>query len=201
MSAPSTLCTPPPGHWPSAATRCSRSRSRRCAGSASAPGGSARSPPPPSSCSTTSTAAPHDQQVVRDRYWEWFNGSRRSARYGQVAAFVCPSPDHHWSRDELEAVPGGDPPSNLPDWNGQTLCRRPAVDDDGVDGVLPQRGLPPTGIPQKIGLQAAAHTGGGVHGVLAVAVLHTAAERHLRQIALAQPLVLQRLGARRTSEM
>src|SRR3954467_14313096 len=63
MSAPSTPCTPPPGHWPSAATRCSRSRSRRCAGSVSAPGGSARSPPPPSSCSTTSTAAPHDQQA------------------------------------------------------------------------------------------------------------------------------------------
>src|SRR3954468_23017521 len=63
MSAPSTPCTPPPGHWPNAATRCSRSRSRRCAGSVSAPGGSARSPPPPSSCSTTSTAAPHDQQA------------------------------------------------------------------------------------------------------------------------------------------
>src|SRR3954451_17312475 len=63
MSAPSTPCTPPPGHWPSAATRCSRSHSRRCAGSVSAPGGSARSPPPPSSCSTTSTAAPHDQQA------------------------------------------------------------------------------------------------------------------------------------------
>src|SRR4051794_31183494 len=63
MSAPSTPCTPPPGHWPSAATRCSRSRSRRCAGSVSAPGGSARSSPPPSSCSTTSTAAPHDQQA------------------------------------------------------------------------------------------------------------------------------------------
>src|SRR4051812_14704558 len=63
MSAPSTPCTPPPGHWPNAATRCSRPRSRRCAGSVSAPGGSARSPPPPSSCSTTSTAAPHDQQA------------------------------------------------------------------------------------------------------------------------------------------
>src|SRR4051795_2856416 len=63
MSAPSTPCTPPPGHWPNAATRCSRPPSRRCAGSASAPGGSARSPPPPSSCSTTSTAAPHDQQA------------------------------------------------------------------------------------------------------------------------------------------
>src|SRR3954468_11778026 len=36
MSAPSTPCTPPPGHWPSAATRCSRSRSRRRAGSVSA---------------------------------------------------------------------------------------------------------------------------------------------------------------------
>src|SRR3954465_15011350 len=63
MSAPSTPCTPPPGHWPSAATRCSRSRSRPCVGSVSAPGGSARSSPPPSSCSTTSTAAPHDQQA------------------------------------------------------------------------------------------------------------------------------------------
>src|SRR4051794_27318430 len=53
----------PPGRWPSAATRCSKSPSRRCAGSASAPGGSARSPPPRSSCSTASTAAPHDQQA------------------------------------------------------------------------------------------------------------------------------------------
>src|SRR3954470_16237477 len=112
------------------------------------------------------------------------NGSRRSARYGQVAALVCPSPDHHCSRDELEAVPGGDPPSNLPDWNGQTLCRRPAVDDDGVDGVLPQRGLPPACVAEQIGLQAAAHARRGAEGVLTVAVFDTAAERHLRQIAL-----------------
>lgn len=51
--------------WLSAATRCSRRRSPRCAGSACAPGGSARSPPPPSSFSTTSTTAPHDQQAGR----------------------------------------------------------------------------------------------------------------------------------------
>src|SRR4051812_2094973 len=62
MSAASTPCTRPPGRWPSAATPCSRPPSRRCAGSACAPGGSARSPPPRSSCSTTSTAARHDQQ-------------------------------------------------------------------------------------------------------------------------------------------
>src|SRR4051794_11368618 len=62
MSVASTPCTRPPGRWPSAATPCSRPPSRRCAGSACAPGGSARSPPPRSSCSTTSTAARHDQQ-------------------------------------------------------------------------------------------------------------------------------------------
>src|SRR4051794_7033100 len=55
----------PPERWPNAATRCSRPPSRRCVGSACAPGGSARSLPPPSSCSTSSMAAPHDQQAVR----------------------------------------------------------------------------------------------------------------------------------------
>src|SRR4051794_3710765 len=55
----------PPERWPNAATRCSRPPSRRCVGSACAPGGSARSLPPPSSCSTSSMATPHDQQVVR----------------------------------------------------------------------------------------------------------------------------------------
>jgi hypothetical protein len=53
----------------------------------------------------------------------------------------------------------------------------------------------------RSGLQAAAHAGGGVQGVLAVAVLDAAAERHLRQVALAQPLVHQRLGAGRTREI
>src|SRR5919205_728344 len=64
-SAPSTCCTRPPGPRPNAATPCSRRPSRRCAGSASAPGGSGRSPPPPSSCSTKNTAAPHDQRASR----------------------------------------------------------------------------------------------------------------------------------------
>jgi hypothetical protein len=49
---------------PNAATPCSRPPSRRCAGSASAPGASAPSPPPPSSCSTTCTTARHDQHAV-----------------------------------------------------------------------------------------------------------------------------------------
>jgi hypothetical protein len=92
-------------------------------------------------------------------------------------------------------VPSGDPPNGPPHRQSQVLGRRPAVDDDGEDRVLPQRGLSPAGIAQRIGLQAAAHAGGGVQGVLAVAVLHPAAERHLRQQALAQPLLLQRLGA------
>src|SRR4051812_48984705 len=65
MNARSTRCTPPPGRWPSGAIRCSRPPSRRCVGSACAPGESARSPPPPSCCCTTSTAAPHDQQTGR----------------------------------------------------------------------------------------------------------------------------------------
>src|SRR3954470_253756 len=63
MSAVSTRCTRPSVRWLSGATRCSRPPSRRCVGSACAPGGSARSPPPPWFCSTTSTAAPHDQQA------------------------------------------------------------------------------------------------------------------------------------------
>jgi hypothetical protein len=33
---------------------------------------------------------------------------------------------------------------------------RPAVDDDGVDGVPPQRGLSPTSVAQQVRLQAAA---------------------------------------------
>ena len=37
--------------------------SRRCAGSASAPGALATSPPPPSACCITSTAGPHDHQT------------------------------------------------------------------------------------------------------------------------------------------
>jgi hypothetical protein len=43
----------------------SRPPSKRCAGSASAPGASAPSLLPPSFCSTTSTAAPHDQHTDR----------------------------------------------------------------------------------------------------------------------------------------
>jgi DDE superfamily endonuclease len=46
----------------SAATPCSRPPSRRCAGSASAPGASPRSPPPPLSSSITSTAGRHDHR-------------------------------------------------------------------------------------------------------------------------------------------
>src|SRR5919202_3870305 len=64
-SAPSTCCTRPSGPRPNAATPCSRRPSRRCGGSAFAPGGSGRSPPPPSSCSTKNTAAPHDQRASR----------------------------------------------------------------------------------------------------------------------------------------
>jgi hypothetical protein len=92
-------------------------------------------------------------------------------------------------------MPGGDPPGNHLERTCQAFGCCPAVDDDGEDRVLPQRGMSPAGIAQRIGLQAAAHAGGGVQGVLAVAVLHPAAERHLRQQALAQPLLLQRLGA------
>jgi hypothetical protein len=51
-----------PGPRPNGATRCSRRPSRRCVGSACAPGASALSPPPPSSCSTTCTTGPHDRQ-------------------------------------------------------------------------------------------------------------------------------------------
>src|ERR687889_177435 len=61
ISAPST-CTRPPAPRPNAATRCSRPPSRRCAGSASAPGASARSPPPPLSSSIASTAGRHDHR-------------------------------------------------------------------------------------------------------------------------------------------
>src|SRR3712207_4467090 len=117
------------------------------------------------------------------------NWSRRPGPDGQVAALLRLSRGlpvtHKWSRGELEALPSGNPPNDLLHRDRGALGCGTAVDDDGKDGVLPQRGLPPAGIAEQIGLQAAAHAGGGVQGVLAVAVLHTAAERHLRQAALA----------------
>src|SRR4051794_5516725 len=64
-SARSTCCTRPPALRPNAAIPCSRPPSRRCAGSASALGGSAPSPPPPSCSSTTSTAGRHDHRPRR----------------------------------------------------------------------------------------------------------------------------------------
>jgi hypothetical protein len=51
-------------------------------------------------------------------------------------------------------MPRGDPPSDLLERNGEAFGCCPAVDDEGVDGVLPQRGLPPAGIAQQVGLQA-----------------------------------------------
>ena len=61
--------------------------------------------------------------------------SRPAAPYGQVAALVRHSGglprDHNWSRGELEAVPSGDPPNDLPHRQSQALGHRPAVDDDG----------------------------------------------------------------------
>src|SRR3954449_3346818 len=102
---------------------------------------------------------------------------------------------------EVDLVPGGDPPSDLLHRHRQPVGRRPAVDDDRIDGVLPQRGLPPAGVVEEIGLQATAHAGGGVEGVLTVPVLDAAAERRLGQIALAKPLVLQRLAPRRARQV
>src|ERR687886_787846 len=86
-SAPSTCCTRPPGPRPNAATPCSRRPSRRCAGSASAPGGSGRSPPPPSSCSTTNTAAPHDQRASRAVTG---NGSQAQGSFAQGSGQLDP---------------------------------------------------------------------------------------------------------------
>jgi hypothetical protein len=98
-------------------------------------------------------------------------------------------------------MPRGDPPSDLLKRNGEAFGCCPAVDDEGVDGVLPQRGLPPAGIAEQIGLEAAPQASCGVEGVLAVAMLYAAAEPHLRQVVLSQPLVLERLGAGRTSKI
>jgi transposase InsO family protein len=58
------LVRAPPPHRPSAETPCSRQRSRRCAGSASAHGESARSPPQRWFCSTTSMTGQHDQPAT-----------------------------------------------------------------------------------------------------------------------------------------
>lgn len=98
-------------------------------------------------------------------------------------------------------TPGRDLPGDLLEWQGQAFGSCPAVDDDGVAGVLPQRFLPPTGVTAEVGLQAAPHAGGGVERVLAIAVLDATAELHLGQVVLAQPLVLQRLSARRTGKI
>jgi cytochrome c1 len=92
-------------------------------------------------------------------------------------------------------MPGGDQSRNVVERKGEAFGCCPAVSDEGVDGVLPQRGLPPAGVAEQVGLQAAPHASGGVEGVLAVAVLYAAAEPHLGQAVLSQPLVLERLGA------
>jgi transposase len=68
-------------------------------------------------------------------------------------------------------MPGGYPAGNPLERNGEALGCCPAVDDDGEDRVLPQRGLPPAGVAEQIRAEAAPHGGGGVDGVLAVAVL------------------------------
>src|SRR3954453_23198277 len=98
-------------------------------------------------------------------------------------------------------MPGGDPPGNHLERNRQAFGCCPAVDDDGEDRVLPQRGLPPAGVAEQIRLQAAPHASCGVQGVLAVAVFDASAERHLGQVLLPQPVVLERLGPRRTREI
>lgn len=69
--------------------------------------------------------------------------------------------DHDGSRGELEVVPGGNPPGDIVHRDRGSLGGRAAVNDDAEDGVLPQRRLPPAGIVHEIGLQAAAHAGGG----------------------------------------
>src|SRR4051812_48454754 len=91
-------------------------------------------------------------------------------------------------------MPGGDPPGNHLERNRQAFGCCPAVDDDGEDRVLPQRGLPPAGVAEQIRLQAAPHASCGVQGVPAVAVFDASAERHLGQVLLPQPVVLERLG-------
>jgi hypothetical protein len=48
-----------------------------------------------------------------------------------------------------------------------------------------QRGLPPAGVAEQIGLEAAPHAGRGIQGVPAVAVLNAAAKPHFRQVPLA----------------
>src|SRR5688572_3471329 len=101
----------------------------------------------------------------------WRGRSLVSAPWGRVTTL--------WSRGELEVVASGDASRNLLQGHCQPLGRCPAVDDECEHGVLPERGLPPAGVVEEIGLQAAAHAGGCVEGVLTVAVLDAAAKRRL----------------------
>jgi len=80
------------------------------------------------------------------------NWSRRAGSYGQVETLSTLPRDHDWSRGELEAVPSGDPPNDLLHRDREALDRGTAVDDNGEDGLLPQRGLPPACIVQQIRL-------------------------------------------------
>ena len=73
----------------------------------------------------------------------------------------------NWSRSELEAMPSGDPPSDLLHLDREALAYGTAVDHDGVQGELPQRGLPSAGIARQVGLPTTAHAGLGVQGALA----------------------------------
>ncbi len=56
-------------------------------------------------------------------------------------------------------MPRGDPPGDLLELNAEAFGCCSAVDDDGEDRVLPQRGLPPAGVAEQIGLEAAPHAG------------------------------------------
>jgi hypothetical protein len=98
-------------------------------------------------------------------------------------------------------MPRGDPPCDLVERNAEAFGCCPAVVDDGDDRVMPQRGLSPAGVVEQIGLQAAAHADRGIQGVLAVAVLDAAAQSDLRQVPLAQSLVLERDSPGRTVEL
>ncbi len=85
------------------------------------------------------------------------------------------------SRGELKVAPRGHPPSDPLHRDSEALGRGTAVDNDDIQGVLPERGLPPACIAQQVEPQAAAHASGGVKSVLALAVLDAAPERLLRE--------------------
>ena len=65
----------------------------------------------------------------------------------------------------------------------------------------PQAGVPPAGVVEQVRSKAVSQAGGGVDGVLAVPLLRPTVELDLREVALAQPFVLEQFCARGVCEI